>query len=316
MYTKKFTKQLNHITQALLSMTPAQREIVHQSITRSHSEVSINELIQPIFDNSPQCPHCNKSHIRKWGKSGETQRYRCMTCYKSFNNKTKTPLARLRKCSLWQKYTQCMVLKLTLREAANLCKISLKTSFLWRHRFLTSQTDNHPDKLSGIIEADEFFMAYSEKGAKNLSNNRVSRHRGNDIDKRKRHQQVPVLFSIDRSNHIIDKVLSDDTGAQISENLCPYITENSVLCSDGAWAYVKIAKKQQCDHKRLINNKKRVIDKIYHIQTVNGAIANFKAWVNGKMKGVATKYLPHYLAWNRESYAKLNNQQILLAAYQ
>ena len=30
------------------------------------------------------------------------------------------------------------------------------------------------------------------------------------------------------------------------------------------------------------------------------------------MKGVATKYLSHYLAWNRESYTKLNNQQILL----
>jgi transposase-like protein len=315
MYTKKFTKQLNRITKALLSMTPAQREVVHQSITRSHSEFSINELIQPVFDNSPQCPHCHGSHIRKWGKSGETQRYKCMSCQKTFNNKTKTPLARLRKCSLWQEYTQCMVLKLTLREAADICKINLRTSFLWRHRFLIAQSNNHSDKLSGIIEADEFFMAYSEKGAKKLSNNRAARHRGNDIDKRKRDQQVPVLLSIDRSNHIIDKVLSADTGAQIRENLSPYITENSVLCSDGAWAYVKVAKEQKCDHKRLINNKNRVIEKIYHIQTVNGVISNLKAWINGKMKGVATKYLSHYLAWNRESYAKLNNQQILLAAY-
>ena len=39
-------------------MTPAQRKVVHQSITRSHSDVSINELIQPAFDNPPQCPHC------------------------------------------------------------------------------------------------------------------------------------------------------------------------------------------------------------------------------------------------------------------
>jgi hypothetical protein len=30
-----------------------------------------------------------------------------------------------------------------------------------------------------------------------------------------------------------------DTGAQIRGNLSPYITENSVLCSD--WAYVKVA---------------------------------------------------------------------------
>jgi hypothetical protein len=100
------------------------------------------------------------------------------------------------------------------------------------------------------------FMAYSEKRAKKLSNNRVARRRGNDIDKRKRGKQVPVLLSVDRSNHIIDKALSADTGAQIRDNLSPYITEKSVLCSGGAWAYAKVAKEQKCDHKHLINNKK------------------------------------------------------------
>jgi len=58
-----------------------------------------------------------------------------------------------------------------------------------------------------------------------------------------------------------------------------------------------------------------VKDKIYHIQTVNGAIAHFKGWVDIKMRGVARKYLPHYLAWFRESYVKLNFQQMLVAAY-
>jgi hypothetical protein len=67
--------------------------------------------------------------------------------------------------------------------------------------------------------------------------------------------------------------------------------------------------------KRLINDKNRAPEKIYHIQTVNGVIANLKAWINGKIKGVASKYLSHYLAWNRESDAKLHNQQILIAAY-
>ncbi|NQY65990.1 MAG: IS1595 family transposase, partial [Alteromonadaceae bacterium] len=32
-------------------------------------------------------------------------------------------------------------------------------------------------------------------------------------------------------------------------------------------------------------------------------------------KGVATKYLSHYLAWFKETYAKLDFQQILRAAY-
>jgi hypothetical protein len=49
--------------------------------------------------------------------------------------------------------------------------------------------------------------------------------------------------------------------------------------------------------------------------TAYAAIAHFKGWVNVKMRGVATKYLSHYLAWFRESNAKLNEQLILEAAY-
>ncbi|EDQ01662.1 hypothetical transposase [Shewanella benthica KT99] len=114
---------------------------------------------------------------------------------------------------------------------------------------------------------------------------------------------------------MITPILSADTTAEIAANLSKNIAADSVLCSDGSWAYVATAKQKNCDHKRLINNKVRVIDKIYHIQTVNGAIAHFKSWVNGQMKGVATKYLSHYLAWFKESNAKLDNLQILKAAY-
>ena len=194
-------------------------------------------------------------------------------------------------------------------------KINLKTAFLWRHRFMMAQAGQNHDKLSGIIEVDEFFLSYSEKGSKTLAHKKKPRKRGGNIDKRTKEGQVAVLLSIDRSKHMINPILSADTTAEITANFANNITEESVLCSDGSWSYVAIAKLKNCDHKRLINNKVRVIDKVYHIQTVNGAIAHFKAWVNGKMKGVATKYLSNYLAWFRESYAKLNKQQILVAAY-
>jgi transposase-like protein len=315
MKTKSFVKKLNQITLALLSMTPAQREVVHQSIRTSQLEMPTNELFQPIFDMSPSCPHCSSIQLNKWGKSGETQRYRCNHCTKTFNIKTNTPLARLRKCHLWEEYAHCMELKLTLRQAATICHINLKTAFLWRHRFLMAKTAKSQDKLSGIIEVDEFFMALSEKGSKILTNGRKARKRGGDADKRTKNEQVPILLSIDRSKHIVNKVLSADTALEIETHFEPHITNNSVICSDGAWPYVNIAAHKSCDHKRLVNGKDRVIEGVYHIQTVNGAITHFKSWVIGKMKGIATKYLPHYLAWFRESHAKYDFQQILVAAY-
>lgn len=315
MDTKLFVTQLNQITEALLAMTPAQRGVVHHSIQASQAKIVVNEWIQPIFDNLPRCPHCHFNQLKKWGKAGEVQRYYCKGCHKTFNNKTKTPLANLNKCHLWKEYARCMELKLTLREAASICKINLKTAFLWRHRFLTAQSSKYADKLSGIIEVDEFFLAHSEKGSKKFTKERVARKRGGDVDKRTKDGQVAVLLSIDRSSHMIDGVLSEDTASEIQLHLESHIIENSVLCSDGAWAYVNIAKSTNCDHKRLISSESRVIDKIYHIQTVNGAIAHFKGWVDGKMRGVATKYLPHYLAWFRGIYSKLNSQQILKFAY-
>jgi hypothetical protein len=96
---------------------------------------------------------------------------------------------------------------------------------------------------------------------------------------------------------MVSHVLAANTKAEIKSYLQPYITAESVLCSDGAHAYEEIAKVTQCEHKRLISTKNRVIDKVYHIQTVNGAIAHFKGWIDVKMRGVATKYLSHYLAW-------------------
>ena len=208
-----------------------------------------------------------------------------------------------------------MQLKLTLRERRIICGISLKTAFLWRHRFLMAQAGQNNDKLSGIIEVDEFFLAYSEKESNTLSKANEPRKRGGNIDKRTKEDQVAILLSIERSNHMINPVLGADTTAEISANFANNMTENSVICSDGSWSYVTIGKQNNGDHKRLINNKRRVIYTVYHIQTVNGAIAHFKGWINGKMKGVATKYLLNYLAWFRESNAKLDNKQILEAAY-
>ncbi|WP_299490432.1 IS1595 family transposase [uncultured Shewanella sp.] len=315
MKTKLLVSKLNQITKSLISMTPGQREVVHQSIQALDTEIPIDELIQPLFDVSAQCPHCHSAKFKKWGKARMIQRYRCNKCHKTFNNKTNTPLAKLHKSHLWEKYAHCMELKLTLREAAKICGINLKTAFLWRHRFLSAQAGRNDDKLSGIIEADEFFLAYSEKGSRTISQPRVSRKRGSDIDKRTKEGQVAILLSIDRSKHMIAPILLADTASEIATNLSKNIEVNSVLCSDGSWVYTGIAKERQCDHKRLINNTQRVIDGIYHIQTVNGEIANFKAWVNGKMKGIATKYLPNYLGWFKENSQKRDSRQILQLAY-
>jgi hypothetical protein len=72
----------------------------------------------------------------------------------------------------------------------------------------------------------------------------------------------------------------------------------------------------KCEHKELTSTKNRVIDKVYHIQAVNGAIAHFKDWTKRKIRDVTTKYLAYYLASFKETRAKLDKKQMLVAAYQ
>ena len=44
MKTKSFVSKLNLITKALFSMTPAQREVVHQSIQALDTEISTDDI--------------------------------------------------------------------------------------------------------------------------------------------------------------------------------------------------------------------------------------------------------------------------------
>jgi hypothetical protein len=51
-------------------MRKVQREIVHQSIQALGTEISTDELIQPLFDAFFQCPHCHSNDL----KNGESQK--------------------------------------------------------------------------------------------------------------------------------------------------------------------------------------------------------------------------------------------------
>lgn len=52
-------------------------------------------------------------------------------------------------------------------------------------------------------------------------------------------------------------------------------------------------------HKRIIaNDNKRIVDDIYHIQTLNNFMKRWKEWMV-RFNGVGTAYLEHYIAWFR-----------------
>ncbi len=77
------------------------------------------------------------------------------------------------------------------------------------------------------------------------------------------------------------------------------IDAEAVLCSDGAGVYAAFARRCHITH-RIVHNRpgQRVRAGAFHIQNVNAYHRRLKEWM-GRFHGVATRYLPHYLAWRR-----------------
>jgi hypothetical protein len=226
---------------------------------------------------------------------------------------TNTPWARLRHKNKWLSYLNTMCDSKVLRVAAKECQINLKTSFRWRHRFLSIPAETMASELEGIIEVDETLFRYSEKGNKHLS--RKARKRGTKASKPGRYKDdwIPVLTARDRGKHIIESILPEVTTKQLVFDLKGKVVEDSVLCSDGYRAYIECSKQLNLIHKRLdVAGGVRVLEGVFHIQNVNALHSRLKGWMS-KFHGVATKYLDHYLGWHRlfENQVDINKFNML-----
>lgn len=246
------------------------------------------------------CPHCGApaEQLAPWGWDRGLKRYRCRACSRTCNALTGTPLARLRKAECWKSYTLALINGLSVRKAAQECAVSKTTAFLWRHRFLKQASTHQDTPQGGLIEVDETFFLESFKGQRRLP--RPARRRGGKGATRGTGKdQIPVMVIRDRLSHTTDiKMEKMDTHHVVSA-LKPLFPKDAVLCSDGASVYQQFALKAGITH-AVVHNKPglRVKAGAFHIQNVNAYHQRLKTWMI-RFRGVATKYLTHYLGWRR-----------------
>ena len=271
---------------------PDLKKLRHE-VENNISSDQVGKAIAEHEDRVCNCPHCDSASINKWGVTKQgIQRFRCKTCFKTFNALFSTPFYRMKKPEKWISYSNLMWHGTSLREIASLLDINLKTAFRWRHVFLKQPHDMIPFDLHGIIEADETFIAESFKGKRTI--NRLPRKRGGG-----KSPKVPILIVLDRAGNVVHKVIENNTKEQIEAVLTPIITADSVLCTDGNLSYIAISKNLNVDHKRLITlDNQRVIEGVYHIQTLNNYMMRWKSWLK-RFCGVGTAYLENYLSWFR-----------------
>ena len=202
---------------------------------------------------------------------------------------------------------------MTVRKTAALVGINSKTSFRWRHRFLTLIDSDHPDSLHGITEADETYLLESHKGSRHLA--RKPRKRGGKASKRGlSKEQVCILIVRDRAGCTVDFVtgLGPVSTSSLKSSLKPVLDADVLLVSDGNTAYKTFCQAENLSHEVINLSKGERVKGAFHLQNVNAYHSRFKGWLQ-RFHGVATKYLPNYLGWRRslEQHPKIVPESLL-----
>ncbi|MDQ0914615.1 transposase-like protein [Paenibacillus sp. V4I5] len=237
-------------------------------------------------------------------RAGEVkrQRYRCKACCQTFNDLTNTPLQRTRRPHLWVRFIECMIEGFSLRKCAEILhdEVSYVTLFYWRHKILAALKQIPTETFQGIVEMDDTYFLYSEKGRRNISERKprkrggVAKYRGISND------QICVLVARDRQKMTFSGVLGRGRirTTKLDETIGSHLSDSNVLCTDSWRAFSSYANSKGLEHYRFKSDGKQRVKGVYHIQNVNSYHSRLKRWIN-RFNGVATKYLQHYLAWFR-----------------
>lgn len=249
----------------------------------------------------PNCPECKSSLVKGHGKYRGRSRYKCLACFKTFNDHTKTPLAGVHNADKMRQFAARMAEGGdSLRKSTQDFDIALETAFNWRHKVLRGYSVDPSRTLKGIAEADETFFLYSEKGDKTVFKRRKPRKRGGKAKKAGiNDEQVPVIVGCDREGELILGVTGRGRISlkQIEQVLEDRIDPKATLCTDSHPSFRKFAKTHHIKFKPVnISKGQRVVKKIYHIQHANSAHTRLKSWI-ARFHGVSTKKLDNYAQW-------------------
>ena len=289
------------------SLPVDEQNLIYNQLLSLVSDLSIDiTSIQSKQKNteSCHCPHCKSGNTKKIGFQYGVQRYCCKACGRNYRDTTGTFNAGMRKGKgeHMKVYMKHFIAGESLRVCAKYAEISLPTSFKWRHRILAAlESSQNQVVLKGIVESDDMFMTYSQKGQRNLD--RAPRKRGKGMFEPKKRgisqDKVAVIVSQDRkgSKHLKVATRGRISTANLEEVLKDKIAPNSILCSDTHHSYISFATKNNIEHKTIKASAKELVkDAKYHVQHVNQTGSELKKWLD-QFNGVSTKYLQQYLNW-------------------
>lgn len=225
-----------------------------------------------------ECPHCSSNEIIKYGNYKNGQRYRCKNCGRTFSKRTNTSFYYSKKSpEMWARYIELMLKRQTLEECAKELGISVPTAFYWRHKILfTLSKTSEARELRNTVNMSKILIRENFKGNKNIE--MIERN------------NVWTIIAIDSREEIIARPISVSMWNKISfqEKIYSKVDKKSFLnayLDRYIWSIARIHNEGKIRDDKNFNTT--ILCK--YIKEVRRAICDFR--------GVATKYLIHYLYW-------------------
>ncbi len=268
-------------------LTAAQRKEVAAMLSDPPEGAASLAAIELGVDDERRCPHCGAGGAVSRGKARGLSRFRCKNCGKTFGALTGTALSGLHHKERWLAFGASLGAGETIKEAAERCGIAPSTAHRWRHRFLAA-VRQAPDRLAGIVEADETFVLESRKGERKLD--RKPRRRGLS------REQVPILVAADHGGETLSHILPALNAKSVKEVLEPVLAPDALLVSDANRCYPPVAAALDIPHESINASAGERVRGAVHIQTINSRHSQIKGFLRGRC-GIATKDLDSYLRW-------------------
>lgn len=270
-----------------------------QEIVNTYTVNRTSELINYIIDHksSPKmrCRHCNSSNVILFGKARGKQRHMCKECGRTFTILTNTPLSGTHYPEKWREYIECMLKGMSLHESESKVKVSYVTLFYWRHKILSILKNIKPKEMNGIVELDDIYLNYSEKGQKKGGSHKRNFekkeriHRKSDSFLNFEGDKVCVLAAADRFSNVFSKIacIGRLGSEEIDETVGKLISEKNQVYFKHRAAYYSFSNKRHI---------KRYTQSLDRIKPANSYLIKCMKWMH-RFKGVATTYLNNYLGW-------------------
>jgi hypothetical protein len=187
------------------------------------------------------------------------------------------------------------ILELSVRHAARVLKVSADTAFRWRHLLCGALANSEAPPLRGWIELTHILFAESRKG-QNVEGRRP-RRRGVWPLIAYRGRLVTVQVAADKTGN----VLAAPFGGDLNGLAWLVLLQSRIRAPAGLVAefgplgrYGSLA--QRIGVPYLDARTQKRASRFAHVETASRFCRRLCAWMR-RFRGVASSYLPHYLAW-------------------